>query len=246
MINCALTSTQLHSPPPSSFQPSLSSCNINRTKISHVIGQFPKFRPINSKLSVLTIDTHSILELLIRNPNLDFWNSDIKSNFGANLDRKSQSCPFGLKIGTHGILRMWILIPTLVFWIFDPKSAFGQLWSEKINTVCFAWNQHTFYFGRDDSKSGVRFSRFRPQIHFWASLGQKSIRCLLSFETVLLFLDVQLVLVLYFKIALHSSAAFHKRFWKYKVPIYVYIYIYIYIHKYIYIQYIYIYIHIYT
>ena len=67
----------------------------------------------------------------ISNPDLDFWNSDPKIHFWANLGWKSQSYPFFLKIGTHGILTMLILIATLVFSISNPKSIFGQIWPKK-------------------------------------------------------------------------------------------------------------------
>ena len=42
--------------------------------------------------------------MLISNPDLDFQNSNLKIHFWANLGRKSENCPFCLKIGTHGIL----------------------------------------------------------------------------------------------------------------------------------------------
>ena len=87
----------------------------------------------------LKIGTHSILEVLIPNAHLDFWNSDPKIHFWANLGRKSQSCPFFLKTGTHSILVMLILIPTLVFWIADPKSIFGLIWAKKVKVVQFDW-----------------------------------------------------------------------------------------------------------
>ena len=61
------------------------------------------------------ISSHDILEVLIPNPDLDFWNSDAKIHFWVNLRPKCQRCLFCLKIGTHGISRMLILIPTLVF-----------------------------------------------------------------------------------------------------------------------------------
>ena len=57
--------------------------------------------------------------------------------FLGKFGRKSQGCPFFLKIGTHGILTMLILIPTLVYWISNPKSIFGQIWAEKVKAVCF-------------------------------------------------------------------------------------------------------------
>ena len=143
--------TNLHLPPPSSFQPLCSSFQhppgslqqpqqyLNQNiacnwAISPNLGRKIKNWPF-----WLKIVTHGILEVLILNPDLDFWNSDPKIHFWANLGRKSQSCPFFLKIGTHSILTMLILIPTLVFWISDPKSIFGQIWAKKVKVVCFVW-----------------------------------------------------------------------------------------------------------
>ena len=137
------SSIHLHPAPPSSFQPPLSSLehpqqylnqNIARNwAISPNLGQNIKSCPF-----WLKIGTHGILEVLIPNPDLDFWNSDPKNHFWANLGPKSQCCPFWLKIGTYGISRMLILIPTIVFWIVNPKSIFGQIWAEKVKAVCFA------------------------------------------------------------------------------------------------------------
>ena len=39
-------------------------------------------------------------------------------------------------------------------------------------------NWHLWYIGGADSKSTLRFFKFRPKIHFWANLGQKSESCL--------------------------------------------------------------------
>ena len=76
LLNSAPNSTQLHPPPPSSFQlPSSSTqlqpahfslhpalCNtlsVIRTKLSHVIGDFPKFKLKNSKVPILTDNWHT-------------------------------------------------------------------------------------------------------------------------------------------------------------------------------------------
>ena len=75
-------------------------------------------------------DLESVLRILKFRP---------QNPFLANLDWKSQSCLFCLKIGTHYILRILILIPTLVFWISYPKSIYGQIWAKKVKVVCFAW-----------------------------------------------------------------------------------------------------------
>ena len=110
------SSTQLHPPPLSSFESPPSSLqrpqqylnqNIARNwAISSNLGQKIKSCPF-----WLKIGTHGILEVLIPNPDLDFWNSDPKIHFWANLGPKSQSCPFCLKIGAHSISRMLIPNP---------------------------------------------------------------------------------------------------------------------------------------
>ena len=155
LLNREPTSTQLHPPPPSSFQHPPSSthlqpahfnlrpalCNtLNNisTKMLHVIGQFPQIYA--KKIKVVYFDwklERGILEVLIPNP--DFWNSDPKIHFWANLGPQIQSCPFCLKIGTYGISRILILIPTLVFWISNFKFLFGQIWAKKDKFVHFAW-----------------------------------------------------------------------------------------------------------
>ena len=111
--------------------------NVIRTKISRGIGEFSQ--KTQSCPFWLKIGTHNLLEALILYFHLDFWNSDPKIHFWANLGRKNQSCSFCLKIATHGILRILILIPTLVFWISNPKSIFGQIWTKRVKVVCFAW-----------------------------------------------------------------------------------------------------------
>ena len=122
----------------------------------------------------LKIGTHGILEVLIPNPDLDFWNSDPKIHFWANLGPKIQSCPFCLKIGTHGISRMLILIPTLVFWISNPNFHFGQIWAKKVKGARTE-NWHTWHLGSADSK--WNFWNSDSKIHFWANFGRKSQSC---------------------------------------------------------------------
>ena len=147
------TSTQLHSPPPSLFQPPPSSLqhpqqylnqNIARNwAISPNLGQKIKSCPF-----WLKIGTHGILEVLIPNPDLDFWNSDPKIHFWANLGPKIQSCPFCLKIGAHSISRMLIPNPDLDFWNSNLQSIFGQNWAEKFKVVHFDWKlAHMVYRG---------------------------------------------------------------------------------------------------
>ena len=121
--------------PPSSLQQPQQYLNLNiagNSAISPNLGKKIKSCPF-----LLKIGTHGILEVLIRNRDLDFWNSDPKIHFWANLGPKIQSCLFCLKIGTHGISRILILIPKLVFWISDPNFLFGQIWAKKFKVVCF-------------------------------------------------------------------------------------------------------------
>ena len=137
LINCAPTSIQLHPPPLSSLQHPQQYLNQNiagNWGISQNLGLKIKSCPFWLKNG-----THGILEVLIPNPDLDFWNSNPKNHFWANLGPKTQSCPFCLKIGTHGISNMLILIPTLVFWISNPNFLFGQIWAKKVKVVRFNW-----------------------------------------------------------------------------------------------------------
>ena len=107
--------------------------------MSHVFGQYPKNSggKIQTCLFCLKIGTNVVLEVLIPNPHLDFWNSDPKIYFWANFGQKSESCQFCSKIVTHSISRMIILIPRLVFWISNPKSISRQIWAKKSENCLF-------------------------------------------------------------------------------------------------------------
>ena len=130
-------SNQLHMPPPSSIHLHPALCNtLNNiwTKILHVIGQFPQIYAEKLKIVHfdLKIGTHGILEVLIPNLDLDFWNFEHKIHCWANLGPKIQNCPFCLKIGALSISR--ILIPNLDldFWNFNPKIHFWANLGTKI------------------------------------------------------------------------------------------------------------------
>ena len=129
LLNHAPTSTQLHPPLPSSFQPLPSSLQYAQQYLNQNIACNWAISPnlgqkIKSCPFWLKIGTHGILEVLILNPDLDFWNSDPKIHFWANLGPKIQSCLFCLKIGAHSISRMLIPNQDLDFWNFDPKIHF--------------------------------------------------------------------------------------------------------------------------
>ena len=138
--------THLHAPPPSSIylhpghfslHPAL--CNILNQNMTCNWAISSNF---DQKIQIcpfwLNIGSQGMLEVLILNTDLDFWNSNPKINFWANLGQKNQSCAFFLKIGTHGISRMLIPIPRLVFWISNSKFFFGQIWAKKVKVVHFA------------------------------------------------------------------------------------------------------------
>ena len=125
----------MHPPPPSSIHLHPVLCNTPnniRTKISHVIEQFPQF--LVEKFKVVHFDwklAHNVCWwcwLWIQTPKIHFW---------ANLTSKSQSCSFCLKIDTHGISRMLILIPTLSFWNFNPKIHFWANLDQKNQSCAF-------------------------------------------------------------------------------------------------------------
>ena len=155
LLNRAPASTQLHPPQPSSFNlhpaPSTSTQLISAsTKLSPTLSKYlnqniarnwaisPNLGyKIKSCPSWLKIGTRGILEVLIPNPDLDFWNSNPKIYFWANLGPKIQSWSFCLKIGTCGISGM-----------------LGQK-SEKMFALTENW--HTWYLEDVDSYSNISF-----------------------------------------------------------------------------------------
>ena len=86
--------------------------------------------------------------MLIPNPDLDFWNSNPKIHFWANLGPKIQSCLFCLKIGAHSISRMLIPNPDLDFWNFDPKIHFWANLGPKTQSCPFCLKIGTHCFSR--------------------------------------------------------------------------------------------------
>ena len=136
------TSTQLHSPPPSLFQSPPSSLQHLQQYLNQNIARNCSISPslgrkIKSYPFWLKIGTLDIVEVLIPNPDLDFWNSVPKINFSANLGLKIQNCSFCLKISAHSITRMQIPNPGLDFWNSNPKSHFWANFGRKSQSCSF-------------------------------------------------------------------------------------------------------------
>ena len=172
LLNRAPTSTQLHPPPPGSLQHLQQYLYQNIARnwvISPNLGQKIKSYPF-----WLKIGTCGILEVLIPNPDLDFWNSDPKIHFWANLGPKIQSCPFCLKIGAQSISSMPIPNPDLDFLNSDSKIHFWANLGAKIQSCLFC-----LQIGADNisriliPNPDLDFWNFLPKINFWANLAQK-------------------------------------------------------------------------
>ena len=163
------TSTQLHPPLPGSFQPPPSSLQHPQQYLNQNIARNWAISPnlgqkIKSCSFWLRIGTHGILEVLILNPDLDFWNSDPKIQFWANLGPKIQSCLFRLKIGAHNISRMLIPNPDLEFWNFDPKIHFWVNLGPKTQSCPFL-KIGTYGILKDaDSYSNISFLNFKSYL----------------------------------------------------------------------------------
>ena len=193
LLNCAPTSTQLyppppsstqlHPPPPSSFQPPHSSLEHPQQYLNQNIARNWTISSnlrwkIKSSSFWLKIGRHAILEVLIPNPELDFWNSDPKIHFGANLCPKIQSCPFCLKIGAHSISRMLIPNSDLDFSYFDPKMYFWANLCPKGQSCPFCLKIGAHSISRMlISSPDFDFWNSDPKMHFWANLCPKSQSC---------------------------------------------------------------------
>ena len=152
------------------------------------LDNFPKFRPkIQSCPFWLKIGTHGILEVLIPNPDLIFWNFYPEINFWTNLSQKNKKCLFYLKIGTHCISRCWFS----EFRILKPFL--GKFWPKNLKLSVLPESWHTEYLQYVDYYSDISFRKFqtlisrmlifiltlvfwnfKPKFIFWANLCQKS------------------------------------------------------------------------
>ena len=141
------TSTQLYPAPSTSTQlisASISSLQHSQQYLNQSIARYWVISPnlgqkIKSCLFWLKTGTRGILEELILNPDLDFWNSYPKIHFWANLGPQIQSCLFCQKIDAHSISRMLIPNPVLDFKISTPKLIFWQIWAQKLKAVPYIW-----------------------------------------------------------------------------------------------------------
>ena len=104
--------------------------------------------------------------MLICIPTLVFSFSNPKFIFEQIWDKKSQSCPFCLKIGTCGIWRMLILIPKLVFWNARPTSIFDKFGRKKSKLPILAETLHTKYLEDANSYSDFSSLNCKTWIHF--------------------------------------------------------------------------------
>ena len=94
-------------------------------------------------------------------PNLgsNFWNSNPKIHFWANLGPKIQNCLFCLKIGAHSISRMHILsesrLRILKFWPQNPYL--GKFWSTESKLFVFPESWHSWHLDDADSYFNISF-----------------------------------------------------------------------------------------
>ena len=145
------TSTQLSATPSTIFEPKFA----RNWAISPNLGQ-----KIKIYLFWLITGIHCLLDVLIPNPDLDFWNCNPKIHFWANLSPKIQSCSFCLKIGAHSISSMQIPDPDSDFWNSDPFL--GKYWSKKSNLFMFRENWHACHLDDADSYSNISFLNCQP------------------------------------------------------------------------------------
>ena len=140
LLNRAPTSTQLHAPPPSSFQlpPQLHP---------------PPTSSFQPPPSSLQHHQQSLNQNVVRN-----W------AISPNLGRKNKSWRFWLKIGTYGISEVLIPNPDLDF---QPQNPFFSKFGPKISKLfVLSENWRTQYLKDADFESRLRFLKFWSQNPF--------------------------------------------------------------------------------
>ena len=162
--------------------------------------------------------THGIFEVLIPNPDLDFWNPDLKFCFRANLGQKRQNSSFYLKIDTVVSGRCWFQNYTEIFEIPISRFIFGQIWAERVKNFHFSWKLAYMVSWKKWFENKTLIFKIRvPKLIFGQFWTEKAF-------PVYSFFFFFLILVLYLRIALQSSATFFRWVWKYELPVFLFEY----------------------
>ena len=117
-------------------------------------------------MSILTENWHiwHILEVLILNPDLDFWNCDPKIHFWANLGPKIQSFSENW-YAQH--LKMLIPNPDVDFVKFWPQNPFlGKFGPKKSRMSVLFENWDIWYLKHADSYPNISFLNFKSEFPF--------------------------------------------------------------------------------
>ena len=123
------------------------------------------FRNIWTKKVKVVRFACGILEKLILHPYLYFQNSDSKLHFWANLGRKSQICPFCLKIIYRVFRRCWFLFWHFLLFLFPTLNSFlGKfgIRNSKLSVLPENWHTHSISRMRILNWTLV-FSNFKPK-----------------------------------------------------------------------------------
>ena len=153
------TFTQLHPPPPSSLQHPQQYLNQNIVRnwaISPNLGQ-----KIKSCSFWLKIGTLGILEVLIPNLRLDFWNFDPKIYFWANLAQKFKLVRFVWKL-VHVVCQDADSKSRLRFLKFWPQNPFlGKFGPKNSKLLVLSENWYTWHLNDADSYFSISFLNFK-------------------------------------------------------------------------------------
>ena len=180
-----------------SLHPALcNTLNVIWTLISHILDNFPKFRPKNSKLSILT-ENWLARELRVAKSKsgLSFLKFGPQNPFlGKFVPKKSKLSVLPENWHT------WYLedaefYSNISFWICNPKSILEQTWAKKSKLSILAENWHTEYLEDANSYSVISFLNFLPEIYFWPNLGRKIQSCLFCLKIAIWGIPMMLILV---------------------------------------------------
>ena len=144
-------STQLSATPSTLLEP----------KYCTKLGNFLKFRPKNSKLSVFIENWHTS------------YLGGADSEFGLRFLKFRLQNPFLDKFGPKNS-KLFVLPQNCFFCL---KFLFGQIWTKTVKIACFLKKFEYMVLEDADSYSNICFFNFELKFHFWPSLSQKSQIC---------------------------------------------------------------------
>ena len=165
--------THRHPPPSTSIQLSATPTTLLEPKYRTQLDNFPKFRPKNLKLSILTENWHTwYMGSADSESRLRFLKFRPQNSFLSKFGPKKSMLSFLLENWYKWYLEDADSYSDTNFLNFQPKIHFWANLDKKVKVAPENW--HIWDLEDDDSYSYNSFLNLKTQFHFWTNVGRKN------------------------------------------------------------------------